>query len=50
MTYVEGFITAVPTANKEKYRQHAESAVPLFKNLGATRMVEAWATMCPKAR
>ena len=42
MTYVEGFLAAVPTANKEKYRQHAESAVPIFKNLGATRMVECW--------
>lgn len=40
--YVEGFVAAVPTANKEKYREHAESAVPLFKNLGATRLVECW--------
>lgn len=42
MTYVEGFLVAVPTANKEKYREHAESAVPLFKKLGATRLVECW--------
>lgn len=42
MTYVEGFVAAVPTANKEKYREHAESAVPLFKKLGATRLVECW--------
>jgi uncharacterized protein YbaA (DUF1428 family) len=42
MTYVEGFLVAVPTANKEKYRAHAESAVPLFKKLGATRLVECW--------
>lgn len=42
MTYVEGFLAAVPTANKDSYRKHAESAVPIFKNLGATRMVECW--------
>jgi uncharacterized protein YbaA (DUF1428 family) len=42
MSYIEGFLVAVPTANKEKYREHAESAVPLFKKLGATRLVECW--------
>ena len=42
MAYVEGFLVAVPTANKEKYREHAESAVPLFKKMGATRLVECW--------
>jgi uncharacterized protein YbaA (DUF1428 family) len=42
MKYVEGFVVAVPTANKEAYRKHAESAVPLFKQLGATRLVECW--------
>lgn len=42
MTYVEGFLVAVPTANKDSYRAHAESAVPLFKKLGATRLVECW--------
>lgn len=42
MTYVEGFLAAVPTTNKQAYLQHAESAVPIFKNLGATRMVECW--------
>ena len=40
--YIDGFVVAVPTANKEKYRQHAESAVPIFKEFGMTRMVEAW--------
>ncbi len=40
--YVEGFLVAVPTANKDKYKAHAESAVPLFKKLGATRLVECW--------
>jgi uncharacterized protein YbaA (DUF1428 family) len=48
--YVEGFVAAVPTANKEKYREHAESAVPLFKKLGATRMVECWGDDVPEGK
>ena len=48
--YVEGFLVAVPTANKEKYREHAESAVPLFKKLGATRMVECWGDDVPDGK
>jgi uncharacterized protein YbaA (DUF1428 family) len=40
--YVEGFVVAVPTANKEAYRKHAISAAPIFKEFGMTRMVEAW--------
>ena len=42
MTYVEGFVVAVPTANKDDYRKHAAGAAPLFQEFGATRMVEAW--------
>ena len=42
MTYVEGFIVAVPTVNREIYRKHAAGAAPLFHEFGATRMVEAW--------
>ena len=42
MTYVDGFVVAVPAANKETYRRHAAEAAPLFKECGATRMVECW--------
>ncbi len=42
MTYIEGFVLAVPTANKEKYRRHAEDAAPIFAEHGVRRMVEAW--------
>ena len=36
MPYVEGFVAAVPTANREEYREHAKAAVAYFKKLGAT--------------
>ena len=62
MSYIEGFILAVPQQNKEAYRQHAESAVPFFKGAtweglgdngkecGATRMVETWADDVPDGK
>jgi uncharacterized protein YbaA (DUF1428 family) len=42
MTYIEGFILAVPAANRDEYKRHAASAWPLFAEFGATRLVEAW--------
>ncbi len=50
MTYVEGFVVAVPTANKEKYRKHAADAAPLFKEFGAARMVECWGDDVPDGK
>ena len=40
MTYFEGFVVAVPTANKEEYHHHARTASALFGELGVARMVE----------
>ena len=48
MTYVDGFLVAVPTANKQKYKDHAESALPLFKEFGVARMVEGWGDDVPR--
>ena len=42
MTYFEGFVAAVPEANKEVYRKHAADAAPIFKEFGVKRHVEAW--------
>jgi uncharacterized protein YbaA (DUF1428 family) len=50
MTYVEGFIVAVPKENREAYRSHASGAAPLFHEFGATRMVEAWANDVPDGK
>ena len=50
MAYIEGFVVAVPTANKEAYRQHAAAAAPLFKEFGVTRMVEAWGDDVPDGK
>lgn len=50
MTYIEGFVAAVPTAKKEEYRRHALEAVPLFKEFGVSRMVENWGDDVPKGK
>jgi uncharacterized protein YbaA (DUF1428 family) len=46
--YIEGFVAAVPTANKEKYIEQAREAIAYFKELGATRLVECWGDDVPK--
>jgi uncharacterized protein YbaA (DUF1428 family) len=42
MSYIDGFVIAVPTANKQKFIDHAALADPVFMELGATRILECW--------
>lgn len=42
MSYIDGFILAVPKANKEKFITHAEVADAAFMEWGATRVLECW--------
>lgn len=48
MTYVDGFVVAVPTANRQRYIDHAEVGLDLFKEFGASRMVEGWGDDVPR--
>lgn len=50
MAYVDGFVAAVPTANREKYRQHAEQAATVFKEHGALKLVECWGDDVPDGK
>jgi uncharacterized protein YbaA (DUF1428 family) len=50
MTYVEGFVVAVPAENKDSYRTHAEQAEPIFKEFGVRRMVETWGNDVPDGK
>jgi uncharacterized protein YbaA (DUF1428 family) len=50
MSFVEGFVVAVPTANKEEYKRQALEAFEQFKRLGATRMVECWGADVPTGK
>jgi len=40
--YIDGFVMAVPTANKDTFTAHAEMADSVFIDLGATRVIECW--------
>ena len=48
MTYVDGFVFAVPTANKEAFRKHAADASEIFKEHGALQVVECWGDDVPE--
>ena len=50
MSYVDGFVLAVPKAKKEAYQRMAAMAWPLFKEFGALRHVEAWADDVPDGK
>ena len=50
MTYFEGFVAAVPEANKEAYRKHAADAAPIFLELGVRRHFEAWESDVPDGK
>jgi uncharacterized protein YbaA (DUF1428 family) len=49
MTHVDGFVAAVPTADREIYRRYAEAAAAVLKEHGALRVVECWAMTCRRA-
>jgi uncharacterized protein YbaA (DUF1428 family) len=50
MTYIDGFVVAVPTANRDAYREHAEKAAPVFKEHGALKIVECWGDDVPDGK
>lgn len=50
MTYVDGFLLAVPTANKEAYCAHAAAALAVFKEHGASSCVECWGDDVPEGK
>lgn len=50
MSYVDGFVVAVPTANRDAYRKIAEAAAPVFKEYGALSFVECWGDDVPEGK
>jgi len=50
MKYVDGFVVAVPKANKDAYVHHAREAAKIFKELGVARMVECWGDDVPDGK
>jgi uncharacterized protein YbaA (DUF1428 family) len=50
MTYVDGFVAAVPTAKREIYKKYAEAAGVVFKEHGAVKVVECWGDDVPEGK
>ena len=50
MEYIDGFVVAVPKANKDKYIQHAREAAVIFREHGALRLVECWEDDVPEGK
>lgn len=50
MTYVDGFVAAVPIANREAYKKHAQAAAVVFKEHGALKVVECWGDDVPDGK
>ena len=50
MTYINGYLLAVPTAKREAYLAVAKKINPVFKRYGATRVVEGWGVDVPDGK
>ena len=50
MTYVDGYVLAVPTAQRAAYRKIAEDAAIVFKEYGALKVVECWGDDVPDGK
>lgn len=50
MTYVDGFVIAVPKENKSAFIDHAALIDPIFMEAGALRVVECWEDDVPEGK
>jgi uncharacterized protein YbaA (DUF1428 family) len=50
MAYVDGYVIAVPKANKQKFIEHAQKGDSVFAELGATRILECWGDDVPDGK
>jgi uncharacterized protein YbaA (DUF1428 family) len=50
MSYVDGFVIAVPAAKKQEFIENAQAFGKIFKEYGATRVVECWGDDVPAGK
>lgn len=50
MSYVDGFVGAVPIANKDAYTRLASISADVFRECGALGVIEAWGDDLPEGK
>lgn len=50
MSYVDGCVIAVPTAHRDQFKHHAETAAAVFKEHGALSVVDCWGDDVPDGK
>lgn len=50
MSYIDGFVIAVPTANRQKFIDHARNIDSIFTEFGAIRVMECWGDDVPEGK
>ncbi len=50
MSYIDGSVLAVPTANRDAYQKLAQTVSGVFKDHGAERVVECWGDDVPDGK
>ena len=50
MSYIDGFVIAVPAARKQDFIDHATHIDPMFLELGAIRVLECWGDDVPDGK
>ena len=50
MTYIDGFVAAVPTANRAAFKKHAEEMAVVFRDHGALNVVDCWGDDVPDGK
>ena len=50
MGYIQGFVMAIPSANRDAFATHAGRASPLLREFGAARVVETWGDDVPEGK
>jgi uncharacterized protein YbaA (DUF1428 family) len=50
MAYIDGYVAAVPNANKQAYLELAAKMAGVFRMHGATRVMETWQDDVPEGK
>ncbi|MBQ2263697.1 MAG: DUF1428 domain-containing protein [Loktanella sp.] len=50
MTYIQGFVVAVPTGNRDRFRTHADTAMEGFRAYGMQHAAECWGDDVPEGK